>query len=204
MKDALSLFPLVLPAVDGAATADEGELLRAALAGDGRAWARLIERHDHRVVVSLLGRGLPIDRAREIAQETWLRLIESQRAGRLAELTLPGLAIVQAGFLAANHRRSEGRLATAQEAAPAVSPAGSVEERLIDRQRLERVARALRACAPAARRVFEFVYQHPELTYAEAAATLGLSSQRVKQIVCEVRKQLRESLARESLEEDLP
>jgi RNA polymerase sigma-70 factor (ECF subfamily) len=188
-----SLLPLAGVDDPAAEVPDHDQLVRAALAGDATGWARLIERHNHRVVVSLLARGLLIDRARELAQETWLRLIESQRAGRLATLELPGLAIVQAGFLAANERR--GLVPGADldgETLPA--PGGSAEDRAIDRQQLERVRRALGACPPSARRVFEFVYDHPELTYAESAARLGLSSQRVKQIVCEVRKRLRLSL----------
>jgi RNA polymerase sigma factor (sigma-70 family) len=189
MREATSVRPLPSPAVE---RATEEELVRAALAGDGQGWAGLIERHNHRVVVSLLGQGLTIDRARDLAQETWLRLIENQRAGRLQSLVLPGLAVVQAGYLAASERRSArrgGGLVEAAETGPA-----TVEDRVIERQALDRVATALAACSPAARRVFEFVYEHPELHYAEAAARLGLSSQRVKQIVCEVRKRLRDSL----------
>jgi RNA polymerase sigma-70 factor (ECF subfamily) len=191
MKDAAA-SPLPLPFA-GVDAAGEDELVRLALAGDERGWAGLVERHDHRVVVSLLGRGIPLDRARELAQETWLRLIENQRAGRLQALLLPGLAIVQAGYLAANERRGQ-RPGEDLDGRPLPAPGGTAEDQAIDRQRLDRVAAALRACSPAARRVFEFVYDHPELTYAEAAERLGLSSQRVKQIVCEVRKRLRDSL----------
>ena len=162
------------------------------MAGDAERWARLIERHNHRVVVSLLARGLPIDRARELAQETWLRLMEQHRAGRLDTLVLPGLAVVQAGFLAANERRRGP--ATEVDDQALAAPGATVEARAIDRQQLDRVRRALGECSPSARRVFEFVYDHPELTYAEAAARLGLSSQRVKQIVCEVRRRLRDCL----------
>ena len=184
--------PLILPGVDDPEGEDHARLVQGALAGEAEAWARLIERHNHRVVVSLLARGQPIERARELAQETWLRLIESQRAGRLATLALPGLAIVQAGFLASNERRGQARGTALDGDLPA--PGGSALDRAIDRQQLERVRRALGDCPPAARRVFEFVYDHPELSYAEAATELGLSSQRVKQIVCEVRKRLRQSL----------
>lgn len=186
---------LVLPGVeDPADSADHAQLVRAALAGDAGAWSRLVERHNHRVVVSLLARGQPIERARELAQETWLRLIESQRAGRLATLVLPGLAIVQAGYLASNERRGLVRSAALDSDRELPAPGGSAEDQAIDRQQLERVRAALGDCPPAARRVFEFVYDHPELSYAEAAVRLGLSSQRVKQIVCEVRKRLRRSL----------
>jgi RNA polymerase sigma factor (sigma-70 family) len=184
-----AIWPLPLPGVDDPA---DDELVRAALAGDAQGWQRLIERHNHRVVVSLLGRGLTIDRARELAQETWLRLIERHRAGRLDTLILPGLAVVQAGFLAANERRARAPGAPIDESLAA--PERTAEDRAIDRQQLDRVEQALRACSPSARRVFEFVYDHPELTYPEAAVRLGLSSQRVKQIVCEVRRRLRDSL----------
>ena len=195
----------LLPVTDGQAglraettPVHEQDLLAGALAGDRRCWQALIARHERRLMVSLLARGLPLDRAREVAQETWTRLMESQRAGRLTHLTLPGLAIVQAGYLASSDWRRQPR---DPESAPASDPAGaagdSPEDRAIDRQALSRVARALEQCPARARRVFEAVYQNPELSYDELAARLGLSAQRVKQTVCEVRKRLRAVLAEE-------
>lgn len=186
--------PAVLPE-------DEAALRRAALAGDPAGWSALIARYNHKVVVSVLARGVPLERAKEIAQETWLRLIENQRAGRLSELVLPGLAIVQAGFLASHARRSASRDERAQDekaqtvaaAAHAAAPVPP-EEQIIQRQRLVQLQRALSTCPDGARRVFEFVYAHPELTYDELASRLQLSAQRVKQIVCEVRKRLRAAL----------
>lgn len=180
---------------------DEAALRCAALAGDAASWSALIARYNHKVVVSVLARGVPLERAKEIAQETWLRLIENQRAGRLQELVLPGLAIVQAGYLAANARRSASRDERAQDerahtvaaAAHAAAPVPP-EEHAIGRQRLAQLERALATCPTGARRVFEFVYAHPELTYDELARELQLSAQRVKQIVCEVRKRLRAAL----------
>jgi len=124
-----AIWPLPLPGVDDPA---DDELVRAALAGDAQGWARLIERHNHRVVVSLLGRGLTIDRAREIAQETWLRLIERHRAGRLESLVLPGLAVVQAGFPAAagvrvRLRSPRADLSRSGRPPGAVRPAGQAD-----------------------------------------------------------------------------
>ena len=55
------------------------------------------------------------------------------------------------------------------------------DECIIQRQRVERARLALLACPPSARRVFEFVYSHPELTYEEAASRLKLKAQRTKQ-----------------------
>jgi RNA polymerase sigma-70 factor (ECF subfamily) len=166
----------------------------AALAGDAAAWAALIKRHDHKVVVALLARGVLLERARELAQETWLRLMEQQRQGRLAALTLPGLAIVQAGFLAANDRRRPEALWADGHEGDGACPTPSAEARVIGRQQLAVLGQALGACPPGARRVFMEVYDHPELGYAEVAARVGLSVQRVKQIVFEVRKRLRQAL----------
>src|SRR5689334_10042253 len=53
---------------------DEETLSRRALAGDRAAWDALVARHHRRVVVSLLARGVRVDRAHELAQETWARL----------------------------------------------------------------------------------------------------------------------------------
>jgi RNA polymerase sigma factor (sigma-70 family) len=190
----------LLPVIDGPGAAraeatpvSEEELLAGALAGDRRCWQALIARHERRVMVSLLARGLTMDRAREVSQEAWTRLMESQRAGRLHHLTLPGLAVVQAGYLASSEWRRQPRDPEAPPAAVTETP----EDRAIDRQALSRVARALEQCPARARRVFEAVYQHPELSYEELGARLGLSPQRVKQTVCEVRKRLRAVLAEE-------
>jgi DNA-directed RNA polymerase specialized sigma24 family protein len=50
--------------------------------------------------------------------------------------------------------------------------------------------------APAnARRVFALLYGERALTPTEVATELGLSVQRVRQIVCELRKRMRSELA---------
>ena len=192
----------LLPVTDGRCTGparaettpvQEQDLLAGALAGDRGCWQALIARHERRVIVSLLARGLPLDRAREVSQETWTRLMENQRAGRLTHLTLPGLAIVQAGYLASSDWRRQPR----DPGTPPLPLTDTPEDRVIDRQALSRVARALEQCPARARRVFEAVYQNPELSYEELAVRLGLSAQRVKQTVCEVRKRLRAVLAEE-------
>lgn len=189
-----------------------GEVERRALAGDRDAWSALIARHNRKVVVALLARGVAIEQAKDLAQETWLRLIESQRAGRLSSLSLPGLAIVQAGYLLRNAQRAEGTRGPAAlrdadidadcDGAASPDPEPLAEERVLQRDRVQRVAGALATCPPSARRVFEFVYDHPELSYPEVAARFGLSTQRVKQTVCEVRKRLRAALVETDRDRD--
>jgi RNA polymerase sigma factor (sigma-70 family) len=169
----------------------EEDLLRRAVSGDRGAWEELIGRHNHKVIVSLLARGVLLERARDIAQETWTRLIANQQAGRLRLLALPGLAIVQAGYLAASDWRRRGR----ELAGPPPGQASAdPETQLLGREALARLQAALGDCPPSARRVFELCYQQPELGYEQVAVEVGLSTQRVKQIVCEVRKRLRLAL----------
>src|SRR5579883_1781036 len=86
---------------------DEATLCERAMTGDRDAWNALVQRHNHRVVVALLARGVRIDRAKDIAQEAWMRLVEQQRAGRLTHLQLPGLAIAQAAFLSLEAARRD-------------------------------------------------------------------------------------------------
>ena len=171
---------------------DERSLCERALGGDISAWNALVQKHNHRVVVSLLARGVRIDRAKDIAQDAWIRLIEQQREGRLSHLQLPGLAVAQAGFMALEAARRMKRtepLEGAPEELP--DPAASAETQLITEERLARAEKILSRCSPSAKSVFHLVYGGEGLDHAEVAARLGLSLQRVRQIVCEVRKLLR-------------
>jgi RNA polymerase sigma factor (sigma-70 family) len=187
------------PCVYGELT--ERELCEQALRGDHAAWCALVARHDHRILLSLLARGIPLADARELTQQTWTRLLAQQRAGRLARLELPGLAIRQAGFLALDAARrvhsAMEHCAAERVGDSASDPSASVEERLIRREELERVRNELALCAPQARRLFALLYNQPGMPHAEAARQLGLSVQRVRQILCEVRSRLRGALETE-------
>ncbi len=183
--------------VRGLLAVDDRQATELALSGRRDGWELLIQRHNHRVVLSLLGRGIPIDRAKDLAQEAWTRLIQQQQDGRLARLDLPGLAITQATFLAldAARRDERGPVDDAPAAIDAIAHrGGGVEERLLERERLERALRALALCPPSAQRVFRLFYEDPSIPHAELAAQVGLSVQRVRQILCEVRKALRGAL----------
>ena len=78
-------------AVERTEQGDE-DVSQRALAGDRRAWDALISRHHRRVVVSLLAKGIRVDRAHELAQEAWTRLIQQQQTG-----TAHGAAPAQPG-----------------------------------------------------------------------------------------------------------
>jgi RNA polymerase sigma factor (sigma-70 family) len=157
-------------------------------------WDDAIRRHDRRVYLSVLALGLTPDRAREVVQATWMRLIEQHAAGALAELDFPGLAIRQARFLALNElqrRKVEKRVLAA---VPDAAPQPDVDRVVASREQMERVLDALATCSPTAKQIFRLVYATPGGNCATAAQAVGLSLQRVRQILCETRNHIRKTL----------
>jgi len=159
-------------------------------------WDDMMRRHGRRVVVALVSRGVPLERAKELAQDAWIRVIDRHRAGLIPELQLPGLIITQASFLARDDLRREERRARLDE--PRQQAASHVaidlEQQLDARQQLRVVRAVLEHASPNAKRVFALLYGERSLTPAEVADELGLSVQRVRQIVCELRKRMRAEL----------
>jgi RNA polymerase sigma factor (sigma-70 family) len=188
---------------DASHRSDE-ELATLALQGSADAWSEIARRHTHRVVVSLLANGVPFEMAEDLTQEVWIRLMQQQREGRLRALRLPGLAMAQAAWLAREASRTRLRRdAIARsalplcESGPASEPIASdagPEQLAVDRERLEVVVRELSRCPPRAQRVFRGIYGPGGESCADVARRLGLSVQRVRQIVCEVRSRLRRAL----------
>ncbi|MEO8704945.1 MAG: sigma-70 family RNA polymerase sigma factor [Kofleriaceae bacterium] len=157
-------------------------------------WDDAIRQHDRRVYLSVLALGLSPDRAREIAQAAWTRLIEQHARGALDQLELPGLAIRQARFLAFNELKRTKIEARTLAAVPDQPAPPDVERLVSSRQEIDRVLAALATCSPTARRVFRLVYATPNGTAAAAAKEVGLSLQRVRQILCETRAYIRKAL----------
>src|ERR1700678_3918852 len=81
-------------------------MLPSALEAERQTWNALVARHEGAVRLSLIARGIPADRARDLTQAAWEKLWQRQTEGRLPRLELPGLAIRQALFLALEERRA--------------------------------------------------------------------------------------------------
>jgi DNA-directed RNA polymerase specialized sigma24 family protein len=158
-------------------------------------WDEAIRRYDHRVYLSVLALGLPPERAREIVQSAWTRLMEKHAGGALRELELPGIAIRQARFLALNEHARSKTEKRVLAAVPDPGPSEDVERAVASRAELSRVLAALGTCTPTARKVFRLVYATPGGDAATAARAIGLSLQRVRQILCETRAHIRKQLA---------
>jgi RNA polymerase sigma factor (sigma-70 family) len=157
-------------------------------------WDDAIRTHDRRVYLSVLALGVAPDRARELVQTTWTRLIEQHAKGVLPSLELPGLAIRQARFLALSDHKRTGAFVRVLAAVPEPDQPPSVERVVASREQLARVLDALATCSPTERQVFRLVYATPNGTAATAAKAIGLSLQRVRQILCEIRSHIRKAL----------
>jgi RNA polymerase sigma factor (sigma-70 family) len=177
--------------------ASAADMAERALRGDRQAWGELIQRHSHEVLVFLLARGVRVDRAQELVQETWATLLTQQERGKLQQLRLPSLALTQAHFLLLHEvRRRPERFASLEdlrlEVLDDASP--SPEAQLLSKQELERARSLLEQCSPSGQRVFQLVFGRPDLSHAEVAEHVGLSVQRVRQILWEIRSRLRRML----------
>jgi RNA polymerase sigma-70 factor (ECF subfamily) len=171
------------------------------------AWDEAFRAHNHRVVVSLVAMGVRADVATDIAQAAWTRLIEQDRAGKLHDVRLPGIAIAQARLLALEARRREAverrRMArngslddepdhATPDAVSLLTADDDPERTVLNREELERAVEVIAAASPSSQRVFRLVYGEPPLPHARVATQVGLSVQRVRQIVCELRKKIRD------------
>src|SRR5262245_45819504 len=72
---------------------------------DRAAWEQVIRAHDRRVFLSIMALGVRPDRARDVAQTTWTRLMEKDERGEITMDNIGGLAVAQARFLALDELR---------------------------------------------------------------------------------------------------
>lgn len=122
-----------------------------------------------------------------------MRLIHQADAKRLERLELPGLAIRQALFLAKSEARKAGNVVEPLDSV-AEQAVDSSEEQFFSRERLNRAHEQLQSLSPSTRAIFDRLYADPSMSHAEVAARVGLSVQRVRQLICEARKVLRAEL----------
>jgi RNA polymerase sigma-70 factor (ECF subfamily) len=182
----------------------DADLAQDALQGSEQAWGEIVRRHRHRVVVALLARGIRLEDAEDLAQEAWTRLIEQARSGRLERLSLPGLAIAQAAWLALEFSRTRARhaviagtpvsLDTDPAAREVRDRSADPDDRAMHRERLTAIEEELSRCSKRAQRIFRAVYGNDAKSHADVAKELGISVQRVRQTLCEVRARLRQTI----------
>ena len=79
-------------------------------------------------------------------------------------------------------------------AAALADPHDDAETRMMTEERVTRAVEVLSGCSPSAKKVFRLAYGGDGLSHAEVAERVGLSLQRVRQILCEIRAKLRTAL----------
>ncbi len=172
----------------------ESALAGRALQGDRAAWEQLIAQHSRRVHVTLLAAGLSMDDAKDLTQDVWARLWSQIRTGALRVLQLPGIAVTQAQFMAKDllrrRRTVQFRDDTNLAEADLRADETPVDSALSSAQTLARVRQALEQLPASQRLVFELAIEDG-VPHAEIASRVGLSTQRVRQIIWEVRVRLR-------------
>ncbi len=181
---------LVLSSPEMSALLETDDLLTRARAGESEAWGHLAQRSSHRVLVVLLAEGFRLEESQDLVQEAWAAIWMKHQRGEFVTLELPGLVIAHARFLAKDLRRRSRRPGP-QPVEPEESP--GVERRLGAAQALRRVQAALKERPAQQQRIFRHAVEELR-PHADIAEAEGLSVQRVRQILWEVRRSLRNVL----------
>lgn len=151
-------------------------------------WTERVAAHGHRVLVALLANGLSLADAQDAAQEAWARVIAKAKAGQLPVIELPGLVVQQAMFLHLSRARRE-RLLVPDSGEAGVQ--ASAEDQVAAARELARARTLLAQEKPPVQRIFQLAYGEPARSHEEIGREVGLSTQRVRQVLCEVRARLR-------------
>ena len=184
---------------DGESDAD---LLAAHLAGDPHAFSRLYDRHDlatFRFIRRTLG-GAHAEAAEDLHQDTWTSVARSAAAFDPRRAAFPAWLFTIARRKVWDHfRRSRvAVLAAAPEelVARVPDPDPSPLERVVTRERAERVAAAVDALPLAQRETF-VLFAHTGLSLQEIADATGVGLETAKSRLRYARATLRHALAAE-------
>ncbi|MBL4635531.1 MAG: sigma-70 family RNA polymerase sigma factor [Kofleriaceae bacterium] len=159
-------------------------------------WGVWIKKHHHRLVLSLLAMSVPLHHAEEIAQSTWERLIQKEKSGQLDRIEMPGLALAQARFLALEYLRKELPATSKQEIfeeTTLVANAPNPLRSLVSRSQMDTAQECLARASESGQTVFRLFYIEG-LSAKEIGEEVGLSPQRVRQTLCELRADLRSAI----------
>ncbi len=154
-------------------------------------WDAAIRQHHGHVLAWVLAHGIAPGRAEELVQEVWMKLMRQHEAGRLMRIDLPALALAQARFLAKDELRRRVREQPHPHDTDETPSHARIEHRIDARTRLAKIVYVLEREPANVRAVFEHTYGGAGLCATDVAAKVGLSTQRVRQILCELRAKLR-------------
>ncbi|MFN2608841.1 MAG: RNA polymerase sigma factor [Acidimicrobiales bacterium] len=156
--------------------AGAGDLVRAAAAGDGTAWEGLVRRYSGLVWSVARSRGLGRADAADVAQTTWLRLVEHLTTIRDPEAVGAWLATT-ARYESLRVARKSGRMVPTEldEADPAdEDDVAALGERLHAAEYGDALWQAFERLPPKCRALLRVLMADPPPSYHEAAAALGM------------------------------
>jgi RNA polymerase sigma factor (sigma-70 family) len=155
-------------------SADLDDVVRAASAGDGAAWAALVDRFAGRIRAVTQAHRLSAHDAEDVMQSTWLRLLE-----HIASVRVPGAV---GGWIATTARRESLRTVhAARRQQPtehelldteAVEPVNA--DRLAAAERRSTMAGALRKLSARDAELLGMLFAEPAPSYAEISAALDM------------------------------
>lgn len=175
------------------------DLLTMHLAGDPRAFSTLVRRYEKPVFRLALRYAHDMDEAEDLAQRTFLRVLD--HAARLRpDQPFRAFVFRVAANLCKNHLRDRARLVFGVPIDAAAPPSG---ESLEDKERRSRLRTALARLALRQRQVVSLRIDG-ELPFAEIAQSLGITENNAKVTFHHAMKKLRVLFAEEEGKEELP
>jgi RNA polymerase sigma factor (sigma-70 family) len=153
---------------------DPAALLRAATAGDQRAWSELVARHSASIKAVARRHRLGAASQDDVVQRTWLRLVEhidSVRDPAALGGWLTTVARHECLRVLASFRRE---LPVEEPVAREAVDVSAVDDALIEDLRRQALHDALDALPEHQQRVLRSLLATPELSYTELSARLGI------------------------------
>jgi RNA polymerase sigma-70 factor (ECF subfamily) len=175
----------------------DGSLWELAGAGDGDAFGQLFDRHSRAVYNHCFRLTASWSTAEDLTSTTFLQAWRQRDRMRLANDSLRPWLLAVATNAVRTERRSLGRrlrlLERARAEPPATDPADDVAGRVDDERRMASILTELRKLPPSEQEAVALCLWSG-LSYAEAAAALGIAEASVRSRVSRARSRLRAAL----------
>jgi RNA polymerase sigma factor (sigma-70 family) len=155
---------------------DIGQLVRRAAAGDRRAWERLVDQYSRLIWAMTRDFKLSESDAADVAQATWLRLLEHIDRIEYPERVGSWLATT-ARHECLRHVTAGKRLMLVQDHDAFTGTIGhqpDIDERLLADERAQAVREALSKLPSRSQRLLELLMADPPVPYTEISDQLGL------------------------------
>lgn len=172
-------------------TLSDSELAVGVAGGDAAAESSLYEKYSGRVFYLALSEGHPRDDAEDIRAETFLRVLQSLREGRLRKPeSLASFIVGIALNVMREHRRRRAGADALTEREEEIAGGESPEDAFLDKEAARSIAEVAARLKPRERQ-FLRMYYYEELPKEEIARALGVRQERLRLIKSRALKSFR-------------